>query len=297
MVQGFPKFPTTGRKSASTGATSVNLLAALAFPLLDKGGCRVACDMMNLVFLIDEHTDEAEMETAREQARIVMDALRSPHTPRPPEEWIGGEVTGQRVITFVCQESKINGGFQRRFIDTFQSYMDTVIQQADDRNSGRIREVESYFEVRRGTIGAKPAFAICEIHMNIPNAVINNLVVARGDDGHNLVAIVMHKYHMDVQQAVNWISDLHDRVVEEFLAAWEKLPTFRDPVDREIRTYVDGVANWVRENDAWSFEFGEFALVFFRAPSIEETRGVYWTGNGNTHVSRCPVANSNRCDR
>lgn len=50
---------------------------------------------MNLFFVIDEHTDVASTQTVQRQADIVMDALRNPHTPRPENEWIGGEVARQ----------------------------------------------------------------------------------------------------------------------------------------------------------------------------------------------------------
>jgi hypothetical protein len=59
---------------------------------LISDGCRVGCDLMNLFFVIDEHTDIAATETARQQADIVMDAIRNPHKPRPKGEWIGGKV-------------------------------------------------------------------------------------------------------------------------------------------------------------------------------------------------------------
>jgi hypothetical protein len=50
---------------------------------------------MNLFFVIDEYSDVADGYGAREQANIVMDALRNPHKPRPKGEWIGGEVARQ----------------------------------------------------------------------------------------------------------------------------------------------------------------------------------------------------------
>lgn len=68
---------------------------------------------------------------------------------------------------------------QRRFIQTFQSYLDAVVQEAEDRNSHRIRDVESYFDVRRDTIGAWPAIALCEMYMNIPDAIMNHPAVWR----------------------------------------------------------------------------------------------------------------------
>jgi hypothetical protein len=74
----------------------------------------------------------------------------------------------------------------------------------------------------------------------------------------------MHQYNMDAQGAMNWISDLHGDIVEVFFEIWKSLPTFGGPVDREIRTYVDGLGNWVRANDQWSFEVGAFSLTLPR---------------------------------
>ena len=68
---------------------------------------------------------------------------------------------------------------QRRFIDTFQLYTDSVVQQAEDRHDNRIRSIASYFDVRRDTIGAKPCFAILEIHMSLPDEVLQDPIVQR----------------------------------------------------------------------------------------------------------------------
>lgn len=57
--------------------------------------------------------------------------------------------------------------------------MDSVVQQAKDRDSSLIRDVESYFLVRRDTIGAKPSFTVCELHMNLPDEVIAHPIIAK----------------------------------------------------------------------------------------------------------------------
>jgi Delta6-protoilludene synthase len=62
----------------------------------------------------------------------------------------------------------------RRFIDSFEAYTNAVVQQAEDREAGHIRDAESYFKVRRETAGMKPSLAIVEIHMNIPEEVMNH---------------------------------------------------------------------------------------------------------------------------
>ncbi|KAJ7798178.1 terpenoid synthase [Mycena leptocephala] len=271
-----------------------NLLASLAYPLLNRDGCRVGCDLMNLFFVIDEHSDVSTTETVRQQADVVMDAIRNPHTPRPENEWVGGEVARQFWQNAIRTATP---PAQRRFVDMFQLYMDSVVQQAEDRHSDYIRDVDSYFQVRRDTIGAKPSFAICEMHMDIPDEIIThptvvrlsmlcidmliigndlcsyNVEQAKGDDLHNLVTVVMNQYQMGVQEAMNWISDLHDKLANDFLETWNDVPTFGGPVDREVRIYLDGLGNWVRANDTWSFEseryFGKQGVEIMRTRTVD----------------------------
>ena len=68
---------------------------------------------------------------------------------------------------------------QVRLINTFQAYTDSVVQQAIDRSLDYIRDVDSYFELRRETIGARPSFAINEIQMNIPPHVMDHPVIQK----------------------------------------------------------------------------------------------------------------------
>ena len=78
---------------------------------------------------------------------------------------------------------------------------------------------------------------------------------ARGDDSHNLVTIVMHERKCDLISALEWISDLHDGLVKTFLSTLKKVPSFGEQsLDNQVATYVDGLGNWVRANDTWSFE-------------------------------------------
>lgn len=61
---------------------------------------------------------------------------------------------------------------QKHFIETFDEYLDSVVQQAEDRSESRIRDIQSYIDVRRNTIGAKPSFALLELDMDLPDEVL-----------------------------------------------------------------------------------------------------------------------------
>jgi hypothetical protein len=80
---------------------------------------------------------------------------------------------------------------------------------------------------------------------------------ARGDEGHNLVTVVMNELGLSLQEAYDWIGCYHDNVANEFLALYKDLPSFpeeSETVNREIREYAYGLGNWVRTNECWSFE-------------------------------------------
>ncbi|KAF7357300.1 Terpene cyclase [Mycena sanguinolenta] len=262
-----------------------NLLAALVYSALSKDGCRVGCDLMNLFFLIDEHFDLVDTHGARSRADMVMDALRNPHVPRSDGEWVGGEVTRQ----FWLNAMRISAPtFQRRFIDEFQ-----IPGFYEDHN----RSIDEYFKVRRVTIGVKAAVIINEIEMNIPEAVMQNEYIAtliaaatdmiliandvysynveqaRGDDRHNLVAIVMRTENLNLVDTLGWISSLHDKLVQKFLDAFHQVPRYNDPeLNRQVAEFADGLGNWVRGYDSWSFEseryFGK------RGKEVQATRSV-----------------------
>ncbi|KAJ7238782.1 putative terpene cyclase [Mycena haematopus] len=252
-----------------------NLLASLGYPLHDKEGCRVGCDLMNLFFVIDHHTDIADPAGARDQANILMDVLRDPHMDRPPGEWIGGEVARQFWLNALRIATPT---FQRHFIDAFAMYIDAVVEEAQDRTEHYIAGIDQFFDLRRNTCGVKPTFAMIEIKMDIPDEVMQNehiaalilggvdmvIIVndlcsynveqARSDD-HNLVTVVMQSLHLDLPGALEWISDLHDRVVEKFLLNFSQVPHYSDPdLDRQVTQFIHGIGNWVRANEVWSFE-------------------------------------------
>ena len=50
---------------------------------------------MNVGVVYDEFYDKSHKDEVQVMSDAIMNALRSPHTPRPEGEWVGGEVTRQ----------------------------------------------------------------------------------------------------------------------------------------------------------------------------------------------------------
>ena len=70
-------------------------------------------------------------------------------------------------------------GSQKRFIEIFDTYMQSVVQEAKDRGQKHIRTIDEYLEVRRDTVAAKPSFAILETGLNLPDEVVRHPVIEK----------------------------------------------------------------------------------------------------------------------
>lgn len=68
---------------------------------------------------------------------------------------------------------------QERFISYFQWYTDAVVQQSLDRDTSYIHSIDSYFPLRRQTIGTLPSFSLIELKFNIPNHVMFHPTIQR----------------------------------------------------------------------------------------------------------------------
>ncbi|TCD66576.1 terpene cyclase [Steccherinum ochraceum] len=266
------------------------LLASLAFPWASKEHLRTGCDLMNVFFLFDEFTDVEPAHVVSEMVDIVLDAMKNPHKPRPEGEVILGEMARQfweRGIKTATPTSQVH------MLETLTGFLDSVVDQAADRDDGRYRSIEEYLERRRANIGTRPSLVPLEFGLDLPDDVlyhpvlveltdyivditlIDNDIVsynkeqAAGDDRYNLVTLAMRQFQLDFDGAVDWATQYHAELRSKFLQALHRVPTFGDvKLDRQVAEYIRGLANWPRCNDCWSFEgeryFGNKGLEYKR---------------------------------
>ncbi len=55
--------------------------------------------------------------------------------------------------------------------------MDSVVQQAKDRQNRHIRSIDDYFDVRRLTAGIDPSYAMLELGYDLPDEVFHHPTV------------------------------------------------------------------------------------------------------------------------
>ena len=57
--------------------------------------------------------------------------------------------------------------------------MQSVVREAKDRTHKHILTIDGYLEVRRGTVGIMPCFAILEAGLNLPDEVVRHPVIEK----------------------------------------------------------------------------------------------------------------------
>ncbi|PBK67981.1 terpenoid synthase [Armillaria solidipes] len=256
-----------------------SLLASLGYSSATKEHLRTGCDLMNLFFAFDEYTDIALPEIVHQYADIVMDAIRNPSKPRPSDEVVLGVIAQEFWALGMKSASSTS---QKHFVESFGYYVDSVVQQAEDRHRRHIRNVEDYFDVRRRTVGVSPAHALLELGYDLPDEVFNHPTVialrrlgvdmmildndlasynkeqALEEYPHNILASVMNELKCDLHAAISWVEELYRSTRNKFLILWTEIPSWGPETDAIASQYLHGIANWVRGNESWNFESGRY---------------------------------------
>ncbi|KAF7372984.1 Terpene cyclase [Mycena sanguinolenta] len=256
-VESFEAF--SPRAQIAFSLCKFGIFSSLAYATAGPDHFRAACDLMNLFFVFDEKSDEASGQEVAQQAADIMRALRNPTEFIPGESILGAMTRSfwKRTLLVASQSSA------QRFIKHFDEYTDAVRQQAVDRETGYLRSISEYLQLRRGTIGVRPSFDFFLLTDDLPDSAVDhphierlacgaidmtilandlysyNVEQSRGDDEHNL--------------AVDHVGEQYLHISRAFCEDMKNLPIFPDPVDNLVKEYATGMALWVYTNIKWSF--------------------------------------------
>ncbi|KAG1874838.1 isoprenoid synthase domain-containing protein [Suillus subluteus] len=262
-----------------------------AFNKYDSEHLRIGCDFINVLGIVDMYTDIENAAVTKAMVDIVIDALHSPHKTRPEGECILGEIVRQFWARAIQTTSL---PFQRHFVYSYTAYLRAVVVEALDRDEARCRSIGDYIKLRRDTCAAKPAIALYEMGMDLPDEVLYHPVVveltecitelmlidndmisynreqAMGDENHNLITTVMVEIGLDRSGAMAWAASYHAEVEKRFADGLAKVPSWGPSTDVLIKEYLDGMATWARANHCWSYETRRY--LGKKGPEIQRTR-------------------------
>ncbi|KAK4225934.1 isoprenoid synthase domain-containing protein [Podospora fimiseda] len=272
----------------------LNLLAAMCYARMPRDFLKTGCDLMHLFFMFDEHSDRASPEEVWNQASIQIDAFNNPETPRPRDEWVGGEFARQFFLRIPKSATET---FKQRFLATWVDYVESVAEQAEHRSQSRILDLDTYFPLRRNTSGAPSTIALYEMDLDIPEDIrrhpilveleelaVDLIVIANdllsynkeqavGDDEHNIVTIIMNQFGLGMQDAIDRAGELSAAKMERFECLYRRLPRWVGPIDLEVQKLVDGMAYCVSGVLHWSYESQRYFGT--RGLEVKKTRKLW----------------------
>jgi len=144
---------------------------------------------MHVLFLVDEYTDVEPAHVVREMVDIVLDAMKNPHKPRPQDEVVLGEIARQfwargiKTATVTAQE---------HMLETIAEFLESIYDQATDRDEDKYRTMEEYLRRRRQNVGTRPSCVPLELGLNSLDEVFYHPVLVELTD--YIVEIIIIDY-------------------------------------------------------------------------------------------------------
>ncbi|KAI0727260.1 isoprenoid synthase domain-containing protein [Fomitopsis betulina] len=190
----------------------------------------------------------------REMADIIIDAIHNPDKPRPEGEVLLGELARQ-FWAWGMQTCTVTA--RKHLEEAFTDYLNSVHDQALDRDTNNLRTVENYFRTRRENTGARPSYIPAVMEIDVPDeAFYHPGVVKLSYLSTDLILLDNFGYTLD--EALKWTANRHEEVQARFLDGMKRLPSFGPDVDPRLQQYIQAIATGPRANDCWNFESGRY---------------------------------------
>ena len=157
----------------------------------------------------------------------------------------------------------------------FICYLDSVVEETQDRETGRLRSRTEHFDLRRRNLGMVPSmdFVCIQFHLSddmIDQEVIQRMTITTTDligiandiysynveqaGGQkcvvcNLVDVVLRERGRGVQDAMDIIEKMYRDLFLSLVDDYNNFPTFKDAEqDRVLKEYALGMLDWVEPN-------------------------------------------------
>ncbi|KAF8553321.1 terpenoid synthase [Imleria badia] len=210
LLNGDPDLDEAARRAFH--ALKAGTLAAMSYSRAGYPLLRVCSVFVNWIFHLENLSDDMDNHGIDNVANVVTNSIHHPHTYRSPARL--NRIT-KHFYKRIMQTAA--PGACQRFQEGFEFFIQAVQQQALDRDSGTIPDLESRSPNDLATWS---------------NDIYSYDLEQSKGQTHNMIDVIMHEKGLDRAN----------------------LPSWGPAIDADVCLYVDGLARWMVGSLHWSFE-------------------------------------------
>ncbi|KZT64434.1 terpenoid synthase [Daedalea quercina L-15889] len=278
------------RKRAFFQQAGSELLCAYAYPYAGYDELRATMDLVNILFTVDEVSDEQNGKDAYKTGRVFLNALSDP-------DWHDGSPLAQMTKDFRKRLLQFNvPACYRRLLKHCEDYVNAFTMEAELRERNEVLDPESYIILRRENSAVRFCFGMFGfvLGVDLPDEIFEHPVMMRlhlaavdmvcwsndlysynmeqamGHTGNNVMTVLMKSKDCDLQTAADHVGVHFKQLMDSFQADKARLPSWGPEMDAVVAKFVMAAETWVVGNCEWSFETQRYFGV--QREEIKRTR-------------------------
>ncbi|KAJ3515769.1 hypothetical protein NMY22_g14362 [Coprinellus aureogranulatus] len=263
----------TDRKREFFILGAAELLCSYSYPYAGYEQFRTSCDFVNLLFVLDEYSDDQNGVDARATGKVFVNAMKYP-------DWDDGSKIAKMSKEFRERFVPLAGPNNvRRFQALCEDFTRCVAREAELRERGEVLTLEDYIPLRRQNSGVPLCLGLVEyvLGIDLPDAVFENqdfmdafwavvdfvcwsndiysydMEQSKGLAGNNITAVLMEEKDLTLQDASDYVGLECQSQIQRYLTAKSRLSS-SNKLPSDVLKYVDAIGCWISGNLAWSFE-------------------------------------------
>ncbi|CAL1716774.1 unnamed protein product [Somion occarium] len=264
----------SGRKREFFAQSRSELLCSHAYPYAGYEELRTCCDFANILFTVDEISDEQTGKDAYQTGYVLLNALRDP-------DFNDGSVLCTMTKQFRARLfPRMGPACYRRFIKHAEDYVNGFTREAEYRELGVVLDMASYEVLRRENSAVRFFFGLFGyvLGLDLPDEVFHhpvmmemhlaavdtvcwsndlysyNMEQAMGHTGNNIMTVLMKEKNLDLQGAADYVGEYFKVLVDRFFDNKSRLPSWGAEIDHIVDQFVMAMESWMIGNLEWSFD-------------------------------------------
>ncbi|KAH7884649.1 terpenoid synthase [Phlebopus sp. FC_14] len=261
-------------KRASFDRCYTELLCSRVYPYAGYEELRTCCDLINLLFVFDDFSDDMGSEDAWSACDTFYHSMTDLDVD---DNSVLARITSNFRERFTF---RAKSGCFERFLVRFRDYTEAVAKEAELREFGDVPDLCNYVALRRENSAVQLCLSMVEYNLGIelPDAVIEDpafqsaywAVVdmvcwsndiysykseqSRGHGGNNIVTVLVLEEGISVQDAMDRAGVVFGELMDRYLRDKCRIRSWGPEIDEDVAQYMDAIGYWVVGNLQWSFE-------------------------------------------